>query len=205
MSPYNESYYTQKNYISYLERRERYTRMINELNDRLIKPLALDKFLKHGTIVDYGCGVGFSTKALIEIGYKAIGYDPSVWAVEWGKKNLGLKGTEITDKKNEIPGHCSLMLSFDVFEHMSSDEIADTLAYFSPIYLLVRIPLANTDNGDYVLSVSENDPTHIMRLTRSSWNLLLRECRYEWLYDVNLTMFYDSDGVMCSMYRKYLK
>jgi len=196
---FNERYYRENNYSSYLERHERYERMVQELHYDLFRKLKLD--FTQGNVLDFGCAVGFIVKAFVKLGYKNVmGYDVSEWAVNWGNENLGLASltTNFLRVEND---QWNLMTAFDVFEHMCITEIERVLEVLKPTYLLVRIPLSQVTGGRYVLDVSENDPTHLVRFTRDDWKKLFEKCRFQWLFDVNVGLFYDTEGVMCSMFR----
>jgi hypothetical protein len=211
-SSYGEQYYTASNYAGYLERSERYERMVQELEYELFRILKLD--FKHSPVIDYGCGVGFVVKAFQKLGYtNAWGYDVSDWAIKWGHQHLALELHRSFDvyagfwptqhDLSFIPcKNWSLMTAFDVFEHMTHAQIYGTLCKFNPRHILVRIPITNEDGGKFVLSVSEADPTHITRLTRESWHKVFAEGDYRFLFNVNLGNIYDSDGVMCAMFRR---
>jgi len=198
---YDEKYYTNNNYASYLERSERYERMVQEIEYELFRILKLD--FKTFPVLDYGCGVGFVVNSFQKLGYTNIwGYDVSNWAIEWGRKNVVKKPTIITNDFGLVESkHSKLMTAFDVFEHMSPQEIKIVLAANRPEHILVRIPLTICDNGKFILTVSEGDPTHITRLTRYSWINLFKENGYTFLFNVNVGSFYDSDGVMCAMFK----
>jgi len=203
---YGEGYYTNNNYAGYLERSERYERMVEELEYELFRILKLD--FKDKWVLDYGCGVGFVVRAFQKIGYaKVFGYDHSEWAVAWGRKNLGwqpvleYESRLQTDVNYLPPIDYDLMTSFDVFEHMNPLHVSAALFHFQPKHLLVRIPLTDEDGGKFILPVSEADPTHITRLTRESWVKFFKENKYEFLFNINLGNIYDSKGVMCAMFR----
>ena len=204
MIAYDKSYYTGSNYASYLERQERYERMMQELHHDLFRRIKLDFTDK--LVVDYGCAVGFTVRSLVDLGYQnVLGYDISDWAVNYGRDVLNLHDKLTTDY-NIIVKHqnerCELMMSFDVFEHMKPDDVRSVLLDVQPTYLLVRIPLAENTGGKFVLAVSENDPTHITRFTRNDWHRLMSDVEMTWLFDVNVGLFYDTAGVMCSMFRR---
>jgi cyclopropane fatty-acyl-phospholipid synthase-like methyltransferase len=201
---FGKKYFEQNNYASYLERQERYERMVKEIEFDLFRKLKLDFHRK--PVLDFGCAVGFVTKAFKDLGYaNIVGYDVSRWAVEYGRETFGFTENELTHSKRDLTPEVGwvLILAFDVFEHMSERELTFWLHTWrkSGPYLLVRIPLARNDGGKYVLSVSENDPTHVMRFTRNTWKRFMHECGYNWLFDVNVGSFYDTDGVMCAMFR----
>lgn len=203
MNSFDKEYYENNNYASYLERKERYKRLCEELHFDLFRKLNLD--FSDQTVVDWGCAVGFVVNGFKSVGFKSVyGYDVSEWAVNWGKSNLDLNDELTTDQATIMTHkHCGLMTAFDVFEHMDIDRVKAVVQELEPDYLLVRIPVSEIDGGKYVLSVSEKDVTHITRMTKKSWIKLLDNCGYNWMFDVNLGLIYDSPGVMCSMFRTY--
>lgn len=199
---YDESYYTKANYAGYLEREERYDRMVQEIENELFRVLKLD--FKKSPVIDYGCGVGFVVNALSRLDYEDVcGFDVSEWALQYAKSKYSYKGCWFTSSKSALEFRdFELMTAFDVFEHMPAHEISEVLRLADPRHLLVRIPLAEVDDGKFYLNVSENDPTHITRMTRNSWNNFLSFCGYSRLFYVNLGTFYDTQGVMCAMFRR---
>jgi len=200
---FDKSYYENSNYASYLERKERYERLCEELHFDLFKKLNLD--FSNDVVIDWGCAVGFVVNGFRKIGFKNVcGYDVSDWAIEWGKQNLNLTHNITSDVTKIIElKNCKLLTAFDVFEHMNVSDVHKTLTTLRPKYLLVRIPVSKEDGGRYVLDVSEKDPTHITRLTKQSWIDRFNLASYQWLFDVKLGLMYDTSGVMCSMFRTY--
>lgn len=201
MSNFNETYYTCNNYATYLERQERYERMVDEIHYDLFRRLCFD--FKGHQVLDYGCAVGFVVNALHKIGYNcAHGYDVSEWAINYGRKHVVFPRPFAisNDIQDVLLSKWKLTFALDVFEHMEENQLNDLLSRLNTEYLIVRIPLATVDGGKYVLSVSENDPTHVLRLTRASWMKKFSE-RYHHLFNINLGLMYDTQGVMCAMFR----
>lgn len=198
---YDKSYFNENNYVMYLDRSGRYKCMIEELHYDLFRKLKLD-FIKE-PVLDFGCAVGFCVAAFEELGYQdLIGYDISEWAVNWGNDHFDLKRPLTTDYESvRNAASISLMLSLDVFEHMQEQEIKKVLTELKPHNLLVRIPLAD-EKGKFILKISENDPTHIIRWTKDKWLKFFVECGYIKLFDINLGMMYDTEAVMCTFLRK---
>jgi 2-polyprenyl-3-methyl-5-hydroxy-6-metoxy-1,4-benzoquinol methylase len=197
---YSESYYKSVNYASYLERQERYERMMQELHNDLFRKIKLD-FTKQ-PVLDYGCAVGFVVKALLNLNYKDVaGFDVSSWAINWGRDNLNLS-ENLIDDLNLYTRTPKLMLAFDVFEHMTIVDVDSVLTTLNPEHIVVRIPLTAQTDGKYILDVSERDSTHRIRWTRRDWIKFFDQMNYDWQYDINLGLIYDTDGVMCSMFRK---
>jgi len=71
-------------------------------------------------LLDVGCSVGYYTKAAQQLGYDALGVEPSKWAAQWGEKNLGvriLNGSFLDCALAEDAYDAVLMA--DVIEHAS--------------------------------------------------------------------------------------
>lgn len=200
---FDKAYFEQNNYASYLERQERYVRMAREIEFDLFRKLKLD--FSHKPVLDFGCAVGFITRAFKDIGYtNIVGYDVSKWAIEYGHKNLGLTDNDTTCEIFHIrmQQDWNLIMAFDVLEHLDFKSLLSFLHFWKDTYLLIRVPLTHKTDGPYVLQVSENDPTHVLRYTRQDWHTLLMDLGgFAWLFDVNLGTMYDTDGVMCAMFR----
>ena len=194
---FDEEYYKSKNYHDYLDRYGRYQKLAGEL-DGLFKSLGLQTFVRNGSILDYGCAVGFLIKALRECGYRNIsGVEISKWAREICKK----EGIHLSSERHlSIPKN--LIFFLDVLEHISNDDIYKIFNKITSDFIIVRIPVTNTDNGKFVLDISENDPTHINRKTKKSWIALLDSLNYELYSTINLNTIWDSKGVFCAIFKE---
>lgn len=199
---YGEKYYRNNNYASYLERGDRYKRMVEELHHDLFRRINLHTFLSDRPVLDFGCAVGFTVKALQGLGYSAYGYDVSKWATDYAINVNGIAAENIlTDLQPVTSQRWGLVLALDVLEHIDQVELAKTLTALRTKYLLVRVPVCHEDGGQYVLDVSENDPTHIIRMKKDSWTWFLRNCGFETMFTLNLGNIYDSEGVLCALYK----
>ena len=155
--------------------------------------------------------MGFVVRALNDLDYKWVyGYDVSEWAIQYGLENgIVQSNVRLTSTKSHIIGspgddvtpRWDLTLALDVLEHLCQSELDEFIDELNTDYLLVRIPLAVNDGGKFVLTVSENDPTHITRLTRESW-MQIFNTRYIHLFNINLCLMYDTSGVMCAMFKQ---
>jgi len=120
------------------------------------------KDLKPRTCLDYGCGQGFFTHALIYYGVATNGYDVSEWSVE------NAYGMSVNKLSNELPDNdkrFDLILCFDVLEHVPIDkvnEVLDDLVHYAKRYILLSI-------CDITLKDVYVDPTHVTLRSRSWW------------------------------------
>lgn len=184
---YSSEYYQQGNYKNYLERSEKYRHLSDDIR------AALPQAHK---ILDFGCGVGFLAKAL---GEDCTGYDISNWAVAYGRYQLQLGN--ITTSYEVVHQKYDLTLFLDVLEHIEIPEIHKILEDINTKYIIVRIPVPEVDGGQFVLEVSENDPTHITRLNKQSWIDLLSTHQYLHEEYLHSDYIWDSPGVLCAIFR----
>lgn len=95
-------------------------------------------------LLDVGCSVGYYTKAAQDMGYEAVGVEPSRWASDWGAKNLDvriLNGSFFDAPIEE--GSFDVVLLADVIEHTSRFKamLAKAAACLKPEgYLVVLTP-----------------------------------------------------------------
>ena len=203
MTQYSESYYTQNNYASYLEREDRYKRLAKDLHYDLFRKINFDKELKGEAVLDFGCAVGFLVKALTKLGYDTYGYDISKWATDYAVKVVKNEEDHIVTEFDNLCRSSSykLMIALDVFEHLEEYELHDVLKKVFCDYILIRIPVTKKTGGKYILQVSENDPTHHIRWTKADWDLFFERHGFTQMFTLNLGSIYDTDGVFCAMYK----
>ena len=190
---YDEKYYTTENYVNYLDRQEKYRRTAEEINELLKKIGMIDKSKK---VLDYGCAVGFMSKALLELGYDVDSYDISEWALEQARK----KGCRVVSQPND---HYHTGFFMDVLEHMHNDDIDDLFKKTSFDYMVIRIPVSHDSDPDkFFLEVSRKDPTHINCATAESWIKRFNDWGYSNCLRLNLNTIYDSTGCFCAIILK---
>jgi len=199
---YNEDYYKQNNYVSYLERYERYNRLMNELHYDLFKKINLDKEISSNPILDFGCAVGFTVHSLQNLGYNVHGYDISNWAINYGIEHKFLsENNTIRSISDVYSKNWSLVISLDVLEHLSHENLYDFIKNIKSKFIIMRVPVSKEDNGKYILNISENDKTHVIRWTSERWDKEFQSFGYLKMFTINLGNMYESDGVHCVMYK----
>lgn len=188
---YDADYYRSSNYADYLERGDRYRKTAYELVDLLRK---LNLVERDSSIVDYGCAVGFLLDGFKELGYSnVLGVEVS----EWARQEAKTRGHRILES---VTGMClspDLLISMDVFEHMTDKEVSRVILETSPKALLVRIPTSTDGGKTYHLEVSRADPTHINCKTKEQWIRFFRDFGYQTFLRLNLYTVYDTPGVSC--------
>lgn len=191
-----EEYYTSGNYTSYLDRKERYLKLAEEL-DSLLKKLNL--IHKDSVILDFGCAVGFLLEGFKELGYTQLfGVETSDWARNKAKEKGFIVIPELTFFKCPYE---DIIFALDVFEHMRDCDIEDFLRAQIAKTLIVRIPVARITKGPYILDVSNKDKTHINAKTKEDWvEFIMKTGAFKQCLFLNLSTIYDSEGVFCGMF-----
>ena len=185
---YDEAYYKSNNYVTYLQRKERYSKTATEILEFLNK-IHLDQ----GPILDFGCAVGFLAEALIEAGLEVDPVDVSEWCIEEAaKKNLTIARTPDYDKEYGIT------FALDVLEHMPYFQITEFLNNLKTRLMVFRVPVCYGQDTDYYLEASRVDPTHVIRWNAQDWEGLLKHYGYQ-IITLNLSTIYCSKGVYCGI------
>jgi len=182
---FDQEYYQSVNYVDYLNRKDRYVQLADEVMSHL-KVHNLDK----GPILDFGCAVGFLLESLHDLGYKdSYGSDISDWAIQEAKK----KDLIVWNQPCYGTTH-GVVFSLDVFEHMSEKELDDFMQSIQTKIIVFRIPIRQEGDDDYFLECSRADPTHVICWTKNQWEEYFRKHEYITL-DLNLHTIYNSTGV----------
>lgn len=179
--------------MDYLSRQARYHEMAAELH-------FFYKSLGVKSVLDFGCGVGFFVSGLQALGYECAGFDISEWAINYGKTVL--KTPCLTTDAAVLSRPYDLVVALDVFEHMKKEWLPGLLSSFQTRYLMVRMPVCESDGQDYVLEISRNDPTHLTCLSKKTWHNLFRSSGYRRLCLLNKNTIWDSTGVYSAVYAK---
>lgn len=191
--PYGEDYYRSSNYADYMERSDRYKKTAFELVDLFRTINLIDR---KSLVIDFGCAVGFLIDGFKELGFNnTIGVEVSKWAREQSRA----KGHSVFKDVSTINTGLTvnLLLSMDVFEHMTDGDISHVLETLKPKSMIVRIP-SSTDGGKtFHLEVSRADPTHINCKTKEQWIEFFKKFGYHTFLRLNLYTVYDTPGVTC--------
>ena len=186
---YTEEYYTTKNYKGYLNKESRYKKTAQDISKLLTDLRLLSNTSK---VLDFGCAVGFLTKALSDLGYSTFGYDISAWAIKEAKKNN-------VNVVKDYEGHYDVVFALDVLEHMVDTEIEELFNKCKSKVYVLRIPCAENDGNDFYLEVSRNDPTHINCKTREDWISYINILTNGNILFLDTYTIYDSPGVLCCL------
>jgi 2-polyprenyl-3-methyl-5-hydroxy-6-metoxy-1,4-benzoquinol methylase len=110
--------------------------------------------LKGKRVLDVGCGIGFFTNEMLELGANVVGCDYSRYAVKFAKERYPkLKIIQHSAYEiNLLGGNWDLITSFDVIEHLGRPEVFLRKAFqiLKPNGKLV----ISTDNENYLFSRS---------------------------------------------------
>lgn len=186
---FEESYYKTGNYVNYLDKKQKYVLLAEDVFLFLNSICMGDK---NKRILDFGCAVGHFMDGLEKIGYNNIwGYDISRWATsEASKRHKIISQNELYEEKFDI------CFAFDVLEHMTDEQVKYFLQNIKCEILFLRIPVSNNGGKSFVLDVSNNDATHINCKEKKDWEKILKENDFQKLIKLNLNSIYDSDGVL---------
>ena len=138
-----------------------------------------------GRSLDYGCAIGVAVKAAEESGWKAIGYERSRWAVEFGRKTLEanlIHGDGTTDPFG--PESFDLVTMFDVVEHLQEPRlIIGRARQWLPVGGWIAITTVNSSSlGARLAGKSWRHiapPFHLQYFNRRSLTYLLRAHGFE--------------------------
>lgn len=191
-STYNADYYKTSNYADYMERADRYKKTAYELSN-LLKQLSLAT--NDSCLLDYGCAVGFLMEGFKEVGHKnVIGFEVSEWAANEALE----RGNTVTTELGKLSKkHVDVMVSLDVFEHMTDEQVFDAIDNVNPRALVVRIPVSTDGGKTFHLAVSRADKTHINCKTSDQWIEFFTSIGFKTFLRLNLFTVYDTPGVLC--------
>ena len=147
-------------------------RWLPNLTIPMAASIAASLNLRQGsTVLDYGCAKGFLVKALRYLGYKAIGYDISTYAVTNADDEVrDLIFSDFT-KIVQVCQRYDWIICKDVLEHVPCEQIKDVLANFKNMSVrsLVIVPLSRVSGGGYIAPEYDLDVTHVIREPVEWW------------------------------------
>jgi len=189
---YNADYYKTSNYADYMERSDRYKKTAYEISN-LLKQLSLAN--NDSCLLDYGCAIGFLMEGFKEVGHKnVIGFEVSEWAAGEALN----RGNAVTTNLEKLAArNIDVMVSLDVFEHMTDEEVFSAINNTNPRALVVRIPVSTDGGKTFHLAVSRADKTHINCKTSDQWIEFFTSIGYRTFLRLNLFTVYDTPGVLC--------
>ena len=192
-SKYDEEYYKSDNYSDYLQRR--FTQQVKDI-------ISLNILDKDSYILDFGCATGGLINELKKNGYTNVkGTDPSFWAIEYGKKQLGLEYELEYFNVDLLTTKPHLLILLDVLEHCPTDILTSYLNIINnhrPNHIIVRIPISRYEGEDYYLDISRRDKTHMPPHCKTWWlNKFYFMCKR---IPLSLPSMYDSIGVMVYLF-----
>jgi len=112
----------------------------------------VQRYLKSGTVVDYGCGLGHFVKGLQDSGYDASGFEIDSEVRSLAKKELGLSLNSLDDFKALQSQSLDLISMWHVLEHiyeLNADfqHVLDKLK--SDGYLFIAVPNFRSYDAQY--------------------------------------------------------
>lgn len=119
------------------------------------------------TVLDWGCALGFTVKALHQLGIDAWGYDTSEWAIN--NCDSQVKFRVHTTIKHDGYDHVLLK---DLCEHLQPIDLmktSDWLLASTRKSILVMVPLSEQVGGQYVRKEDDMDVTHVLRWPLEEW------------------------------------
>lgn len=181
------------NYKDY--RKRKFVKLANDL----IKHIP-----ENAHILDYGCATGGLIREMLKFDFASIrGFDISTYAIEYGKKNLGLGMRISTELYPFITYNYDMVLLLDILEHVPNEEnIREILNSLITKEIIVRLPVCAIEGEPYILEVSRNDVTHVQCHTKEWWHELILDCGFQLKTILSENSIYESVGVFARVYKK---
>lgn len=153
---------------------------------------------KPASFLDWGCARGFLVKALRTLGYDAVGYDPSQWAVD--NCHPDVKGVVSTTRDKY---RYDWAIAKDVLEHVHQDHLHDAIADLVDSTrrgVFIVVPLSPAFGHPYVVPEYEQDKTHQIRMSLTGWLQHIRDVTGD---KKNIDYAYRVPGVKDNYHEKY--
>ena len=145
------------------------------------------------SILDFGCAKGYMVKALRLLNRQAYGYDQSEYAISEVDKEIQ---NFCTFDDTVLCTDYDYIISKDVFEHLTEEQLNRLLQKLNFKTLFVIVPLGDADG--YFAPANNMDKSHIICKDRNWWNELFLNNN---LHIHNFT--YNIKGIKDSYYEKY--
>ena len=156
---------------------------------------SIKKYLnKNSSILEIGSGLGYTTYALRESGYNAIGFDISKESVDKANTRFGnfFKCVDVFEKKANSVESFDAIICSEVIEHVDNPYrfLNHCYKYLNPngILILTTPNRSNYDNN--VIWKSSLPPVHISFFNKKSVNKLVNRTGGKILEFININNFY---------------
>lgn len=104
--------YGQADISIYIEKEEMFRRLFRNVLD------FVGKFVREGTLIDIGSGVGLLVDEATRVGFKALGFEPSVPSVKAAKKYFHISLIAQEFSPTLVPKHVNVVVINHVLEHV---------------------------------------------------------------------------------------
>lgn len=124
---------------------------------------------KDSTVLDFGCSKAYFVKALREYHVEAFGVDISEWAIKNCHEDVV---PFVSNKLEDLHHPFDYIFSKDTLEHIPTTELTKILEKLFNICneaIVIIVPLAKSEGGEYIYPADELDKTHIHRKTLQGW------------------------------------
>ena len=130
------------------------------------------------SVLAVGCGCGFETDILNELGYEVIGLDISKFAVKYAKNNCNSGEFIICDSQRGIPFQpdvFDIVTCIDVLEHLTHPlKALIEIFRVSKKKIICTSPNRNVEKV-FKTIFRDMDETHINSKSKKEWELLIRK------------------------------
>lgn len=171
-----------------------------------IKNELINKDIK---ILDYGCGLGQTLKALESEGYQnCYGVDIEKSAIEYcNANNLQVKELDLENLKNPFKLKFDVIILSHIIEHIPKDEIINTLDFIKKEFLiknaklLIAVPNAQSNTDCYW---AYEDWTHTTLFTSGSLYYVLKASGFNSIEFLDIDCTLESKSKIKTVIRKIL-
>lgn len=178
----------------------------------------VQKYIKHGRILDVGCFVGFFLELAREEGWKTYGIEPSKWAGEQAKKRKTKIIGEDIDSTKLKKNYFDIVTLWDVIEHLSHPHT--TIANIHRVLKKGGIIALGTPNIESLFAkvLRSNCPffirMHVVFYSHSTLALLLKKHGFEIIgihsYSRTFPVYYLLDRIqienfLLTFFKRFLK
>jgi len=156
---------------------------------------SIKKYLtKKSSILEIGSGLGYTTYALRESGYNAIGFDISKESVDKANNKFGdfFKCVDVFEEKENASELYDGIICSEVIEHVDDplEFLKHCYKYLNPNGILILTTPNRSNYSENVIWKSSLPPVHISWFNKKSINTLVNRSGGEILEFININNFY---------------